>query len=197
MNEGVWLVDGHRWVGGTVVAANGIECVCNIPTEEIFTCPHREQTNGLFFLSKPLMLAGTLVDDVCIEFKDGRAVSIKAGHGQALLEKLLFSDEGARRLGEVGLVPNSSLVAASKTLFYNPLFDENAASHVAFGQSCAACLTDDTGTPRSSQTAGANQSSIHIDCMLGNSSMSVDGVHHTGAVEPIMRAGEFLASAGE
>ena len=193
----VGLADGHRWVGGTVVAANGIECVCNIPTEEIFTSPHRERTNGLFFFSKPLVLAGTLVDDVCIEFRDGRAVSIKAEKGRELLEKLLLSDDGTRRLGEVGLVPNSSLVAASKTLFYNPLFDENAASHVAFGQSYAACLTDDNGTPRSAQRAGANQSSIHIDCMLGNSSMSVDGVHRSGAVEPIMRAGEFLASAGE
>ena len=185
----VGLADGHRWVGGSVIGANGVECICNIPTEEVFTCPHRDRTNGRVYFSKPLFLAGTLVDDVCVEFRDGALISVRAAKGQETLEKLLSADEGARRLGEIGLVPNSSPISRSNTLFYNPLFDENAASHVAFGQSYAACLAQDSA---SSQERGANQSGIHIDCMLGNAAMNVDGVHASGAVEPVMRDGEFV-----
>jgi aminopeptidase len=188
----VGLADGHRWVGGSVVGANGVECICNIPTEEIFTCPHKDRTNGVAFFSKPFVLAGSLIDEVRVEFRDGRLQSVQAARGQSTFEKLIGSDEGAGRLGEIGLVPDSSPIAGSKTLFYNTLFDENAASHIAFGQSYAACLPDNQAVPRTPEEAGANQSSIHIDCMLGNSSMSVDGVHRSGHVEPVMRAGEFL-----
>jgi aminopeptidase len=189
----VGLADGHRWVGGSVVGVNGIECICNIPTEEIFTCPHKDRTNGAAFFSKPFVLAGSLIDEVRVQFRDGRLLSVHAAKGQSTFETLLGSDEGAGRLGEIGLVPDSSPIAGSKTLFYNTLLDENAASHIAFGQSYAACLMGDQGAPRTPEEAGANQSSIHIDCMLGNASMSVDGVHRSGRVEPVMRAGEFLA----
>jgi aminopeptidase len=185
----VGLAYGHRWIGGAVVAANGIEGVCNIPNEEVFTCPHRERTNGRVFFSRPIAIAGALVDDVCVEFRDGSAVSVKAGKGQETLEKLLSSDDSARRLGEIALVPASSPVARSNILFYNALFDENAASHIAFGQSYPACLAEAREDP------GANRSSIHIDCMFGNSSMSVDGIAETGAVTPIMRNGEFVSQA--
>ena len=189
----VGLADGLRWVGGSVVGENGVECICNIPTEEIFTCPHKDRTNGIAFFSKPFVLAGSLIDEVRVEFRDGRLQSVRAARGQSTFEKLIGSDEGACRLGEIGLVPDSSPIAGSKTLFYNTLFDENAASHIAFGQSYAACLTDYQGVTLTPAEAGANQSSIHIDCMLGNASMSVDGVHHSGRIEPVMRAGEFVA----
>jgi aminopeptidase len=140
------------------------------------------------FLSKPLALAGTVVDDVCIEFRDGVAVSVRAGKGEEVLNKLISSDNSARHLGEIALVPNSSPISASNILFYNALFDENAASHLAFGQSYGACLPP---SPRSPGETGANQSSIHIDCMFGNSSMNVDGIAANGFVEHIMRDGEF------
>jgi aminopeptidase len=188
----IGLVDGHRWVGGTVVAANGVEGICNIPTEEIFTCPHKDRTNGRVFFSKPLALAGTIVDNLCVEFRDGMVVSVKAGKGQEMFEKLIACDAGARRLGEVGLVPNSSPISRSGILFYNALFDENAASHLAFGQSYAACLAADSRSANTPEEAGANQSSIHIDCMLGNASMNVDGISGTGRAEPVMRGGEFV-----
>jgi aminopeptidase len=184
----VGLVDGHRWVGGSTRAANGIEGVCNIPNEEIFTCPHRNRADGRVFFSKPLAVAGTLVDDVCIDFREGLAVSIRAGKGQDVIEKLISSDQASRHLGEIALVPNSSPISASNILFYNALFDENAASHFAFGQSYGACLPP---SPRSPEELGANESSIHIDCMFGNSSMNVDGIAANGFVEPIMRDGEF------
>jgi aminopeptidase len=186
------LVQGHRWVGGSIIAGNGIDCLCNMPTEEVFTCPHRERTEGRLVFSKPLVIAGALVEDVCIEFRSGAMVSLQAAKGQDTLERLLSTDEGSRRLGEVGLVPDSSLIAASRTLFYNPLLDENAASHVAFGQSYAACLDDTVGSLMTPLERGANQSSLHIDCMLGTPDMSVDGLHASGVAEPIMRGGEFV-----
>ena len=144
------------------------------------------------FLSRPLILAGTLVEDLNIEFRDGVAVSVTAAKGQALFEHLIWSDDGARRLGEIGLVPHSSRVSRSGTLFYNALFDGNAASHVTFGQSHAVCLAAGIGSAKSPPETGANHSSIHIDCMLGNSEMDVDGIRTSGAVEPIMRGGEFV-----
>ncbi len=104
-----------------------------------------------------------------------------------MIDVLLSSDDGAQRLGEVGLVPHSSLIATKRLLFYNTLLDENAASHVAFGQSYSACLSNGL-TP---QAAGANSSSLHIDCMLGNESMNVDGILPDGNTLPLMRAGEF------
>jgi aminopeptidase len=185
----VGLVDGHRWVGGTTRAANGIEGVCNIPNEELFTCPHRNRADGRVFFSKPLAVAGTLVDDVCVDFRDGLAVSIRAGKGQDVMERLISGDGAARRLGEIALAPNSSPISASNILFYSALFDENAASHFAFGQSYGACLSPSSRSP---EETGANASSIHIDCMFGNSSMRVDGIFESGLVEPVMRDGEFV-----
>jgi aminopeptidase len=182
----VGLANGHRWVGGTATGANGIESVCNIPNEELFTCPDRNQVNGRVYFSKPLAIAGTIVDQAWVDFRDGVAVSIQAARGQEVMEQLISSDDGARRLGEIALVPNSSPISSSKVLFYNALFDENAASHFAFGQSYKASLTGDF------DASGVNESSVHIDCMFGNSSMSVDGILENKLIEPIMRGGEFL-----
>jgi aminopeptidase len=184
----IGLVEGHRWVGGSTRGANGVDCVCNIPSEELFTCPHKDCADGRVFLSKPLAIAGDLVDDVCIEFRDGLAVSIRAGKGQGVLENLLSTNEASRRLGEIALVPNSSPVSACGLLFYSALLDENAASHFAFGQSYGACLT----STRSPAESGANEASIHIACMFGTAGMDVDGISADGRVEAIIRAGEFV-----
>ena len=191
----VGLVEGHRWIGGTVVAANGVEGTCNIPTEEVFTCPHSARTQGHVYFSRPLALAGTLVENLYVEFRDVRVTSVKADTGLDTFEALIKSDDGACRLGEVGLVPNSSRVASTGILFYSALFDENAASHLAFGQSYAACVTSASGSgdsPSSGEAEGANRSSIHIDCMCGHPSMSVDGISHEGHATPVMRGGEFV-----
>lgn len=186
----IGLVDGHRWVGGTVVAANGVEGTCNIPTEEVFTCPHNARTEGRVYFSRPLALGGTLVKNLAVEFREGRVTSASADAGLDTFEALINSDERASRLGEVGLVPSSSRISRSGLLFYNALFDENAASHLAFGQSYAACINPGAGDP--SDHDGANQSPLHIDCMLGHSSMNVDGVSPDGRATPVMRSGEFV-----
>ena len=184
----IGLVEGHRWVGGSTRGANGVDCVCNIPSEELFTCPHKDRADGRVFLSKPLAIAGDLVDDVCIEFRDGLAVSIRARKGQGVLENLLSGNEASRRLGEIALVPNSSPVSARGFLFYSALLDENAASHFAFGQSYGACLI----SARSTEKSGVNEAPIHIDCMFGTAEMDVDGISAEGRGEAILRAGEFV-----
>ena len=184
----VGLADGHRWVGGRSRAANGAMPICNFPTEEVFTCPHRERAEGRLVASRPLALGGAIVDGLVVTFRNGLIERVEAREGQAMLETLLSSDAGARRLGEIGLVPGGSLIARKKTLFYNALLDENAASHVAFGQSYSACIE----SGRDQEAAGANSSAMHLDCMVGHDALDVDGILCGGERRAIMRGGDFV-----
>ena len=130
----VGLADGHEWHGGASTAKNGITCNPNIPTEEVFTTPHALRVEGHVSSTKPLSHQGTLIDNIQVRFEGGRIVEAKASRGEEVLNKVLDTDEGARRLGEVALVPHSSPISASGILFYNTLFDENASWHIALGQ---------------------------------------------------------------
>lgn len=169
------LADGHAWAGGAEPAGNGIVCNPNIPTEEVFTTPHARKVSGTVRATKPLFHQGTLIDDIAVRFEDGRIVEARASQGQAVLERILDTDDGARRLGEVALVPASSPISESGILFRNTLFDENAASHIALGQSYAKCMLDtDTLTEAHLAQQGANSSFIHIDWMIGSSKIDVD-----------------------
>src|SRR6202012_1327695 len=127
--------------GGTT-AGNGVYCQPNIPTEECFTTPHKDRVDGKVRSSKPLSYQGTLIEEIEVRFEGGRIVEASAKTGQAVLQKMIETDDGARRLGEVALVPHSSPIAASGLLFWNTLFDENAASHIALGQAYSTCLRD-------------------------------------------------------
>src|SRR5690606_32036150 len=120
--------------GGAATAKNGITCNANIPTEEVFTTPHALRVEGYVTSTKPLSHQGTLIEDIAVRFEGGRIVEAKASRGEEVLNKVLDTDEGARHLGEVALVPHSSPISQSGLLFYNTLFDENAASHIALGQ---------------------------------------------------------------
>lgn len=184
----VGLADAHQWVGGRSRAANGALPVCNFPTEEVFTCPHRDRIEGKLVASRPLALGGIVIEELVVTFRGGVAERIEARKGREMLEGLLSGDAGAKRLGEVGLVPCSSPVARKDVLFYNTLLDENAANHIAFGQSYSACI--EAGRDR--QAAGANTSALHIDCMIGHDAMDVDGVLKSGERRAIMRAGDFV-----
>jgi aminopeptidase len=189
----VGLSDGHLWLGGSEPAKNGIVCNPNIPTEEVFTTPHLARVEGHVRSTKPLSYQGTLIRDIAVEFKAGRIVSATASAGQDVLHKVLDTDEGARRLGEVALVPNSSPISASGLLFFNTLFDENAASHVAIGQAYRTCLEGGTTASDAELAArGANTSLIHIDWMIGSGEIDVDGVMSAGISEPVMRRGEWV-----
>ena len=189
----VGLSDGHIWMGGSEAAKNGVTCNPNIPTEEIFTTPHRARCDGHVRSTKPLSYSGTLIRDIEVRFEAGRIVGARASSGQDVLDKVLDTDEGARRLGEVALVPNSSPISASGLLFYNTLYDENAACHVAIGQAYRTCLEGGT-TASDAELAerGANSSLIHIDWMIGSGEVDITGIHADGATEPLMRAGEWV-----
>src|SRR6266404_5161082 len=125
----IGLADRHEWVGGASTAKNGIICNPNIPTEEVFTTPHARRVSGHVVSTKPLSYQGSLIDEIAVRFEEGRIVEAKAARGEEVLNKVLDTDEGARRLGEVALVPHSSPISKSGLLFFNTLFDENAACH--------------------------------------------------------------------
>src|ERR1700753_4261228 len=188
----IGLADGHEWEGGAATASNGITCNPNIPTEEVFTTPHARRVEGHVVSSKPLSYQGSLIDDIQVKFKGGRIVEAKASKGEEVLNKVLDTDEGARRLGEVALVPHSSPISKSGLLFFNTLFDENAASHIALGQCYSKCFIDGTKlTPQQIAAQGGNQSLIHIDWMIGSAATDIDGVHADGRRVPVFRKGEW------
>ena len=192
----VGLADGHKWLGGAEVAKNGVRCNPNIPTEEVFTTPHAGRVEGTVRSTKPLSYQGTLIQDIAVRFEAGRIADASARTGGDVLQKVLDTDEGARRLGEVALVPNSSPISASGLLFYNTLFDENAASHIALGQAYKTCFRDpDAMDGVALAAAGANSSLIHIDWMVGSAEVDVDGIRADGTPVPVMRAGEWASPA--
>lgn len=188
----VGLADGHLWCGGASEAKNGVTCNPNIPTEEVFTTPHALRVEGHVSSTKPLSHQGTLIDNIQVRFEGGRIVEAKASRGEEVLNKVLDTDEGARRLGEVALVPHSSPISASGILFYNTLFDENASCHIALGQCYSGCFVDDTKlTPEQIRAQGGNSSLIHIDWMIGSGQVDIDGVRADGSRVPVMRKGEW------
>jgi aminopeptidase len=188
----VGLADGHEWNGGSAQARNGIVCNANIPTEEVFTTPHAMRCDGTVRSTKPLSHMGTLIEGIEVRFSEGRVVEARASKGQDVLTQLLDTDEGARRLGEVALVPHSSPISQSGLLFQNTLFDENAASHIALGQAYSKCIVGG-GAMDENELArrGANRSLIHVDWMIGSAEIDVDGIAADGEAAPLMRKGEW------
>ncbi|PWE56190.1 aminopeptidase [Metarhizobium album] len=188
----VGLADGHEWHGGASTAKNGITCNPNIPTEEVFTTPHALRVEGHVSSTKPLSHQGTLIDDIRVRFEAGRIVEAKASRGEEVLNKVLDTDEGARRLGEVALVPHSSPISKSGILFFNTLFDENASCHIALGQCYSKCFLDGASlSPDEIAAQGGNSSLIHIDWMIGSGDVDIDGVTADGSRVAVMRKGEW------
>ena len=188
----VGLADDHEWHGGATHAKNGVLCNPNIPTEEVFTTPHAHRVEGTVSSTKPLSHQGTLIDNIQVRFEDGRIVEAKASKGEEVLRKVLETDEGASRLGEVALVPHSSPISASGLLFYNTLFDENAACHIALGQCYSKCFIDGASLTADQIAAkGGNSSLIHIDWMIGSGQVDIDGITPDGVRVPVFRRGEW------
>lgn len=192
----VGLADGHEWHGGASEAQNGVTCNPNIPTEEVFTTPHADRVNGTVRSTKPLSHQGSLIDEIEVRFENGVIVEARAAKGEAVLQKLLDTDAGARKLGEVALVPHSSPISQSGLLFYNTLYDENAACHIALGQCYSKCFLDGASlTPEQIADQGGNSSMIHVDWMIGGPDTDIDGITADGTRVPVFRAGEWASPA--
>lgn len=186
------LANGHLWIGTQSYTEKGFAYVGNIPSEEIFTTPHREMADGVVTATKPLSRGGVLMDNFSMTFENGRVVKVQAKKNEEVLRKMTETDEGAARLGEVALVPHSSPISQSGLLFYNTLFDENASSHIALGSSYRETVKDGEGmSDEEFESAGGNDSLIHTDFMIGSEEMDVDGIKEDGSTEAVMRDGEW------
>jgi len=192
----IGLAEGHLWVAGRSESRGGITFAPNLPTEEVFTMPHKDRVDGVVRSSKPLSYGGTVIEDFSLTFEAGRVTKVTAARGDAVLRQLVDTDAGAGRLGEVALVPHSSPVAQSGLLFYNTLFDENAASHVALGSAYKFTLGGgESMTDEAFERAGGNRSGVHVDFMIGSNALDIDGVMANGSTEPLMRRGEWAQKA--
>jgi len=188
----IGLPKDHIWHGGSVTSQNGINFTPNLPTEEIFTLPHKDQVDGVVKTTKPVFYQGKVVDECLFKFSNGRIIEAQAKVGEETILKTIDMDEGARRLGEIALVPNSSPISKTGLLFYNILLDENASNHIAIGQALRDSLKDSKEfTDEDFMAAGGNNSIIHLDIMIGSGEMNVDGILEDETVEPIMRNGEW------
>ena len=188
----VGLAEGHTWEGACSKAENGEEFIANVPTEEVFTAPHRERVNGVVKGTKPYVYNGQLIEGFSVTFKDGVVVDYSAEKNAELLGQLLDSDEGARRIGEIALVPASSPINRSGLLFYNTLFDENAACHIAFGAGYPTTVKGGAAmTTEELLACGVNDSAIHEDVMVGAEDMTITGLTKTGETVTIFENGEW------
>ncbi|QJC52631.1 aminopeptidase [Paenibacillus albicereus] len=188
----IGLPEGHLWLGGGKKNGRGVLFNPNMPTEEVFTMPHKDRVNGTVRSTKPLNYSGQLIQNFSLTFKDGKVTEFSAEQGYEALSKLLAMDENAVRLGEVALVPDDSPISNSGVTFYNTLFDENASCHLALGQAYPVNLEGGTElSPEELSSRGANRSLVHEDFMIGSAEMDIDGVTQDGSVEPIFRGGNW------
>ena len=188
------LPEGHIWAGGSEGDVNGIPFNANIPTEEVFTLPKKTGVNGIVYSSKPLSYGGNLIDNFSITFKDGKAIDFTAETGYDVLKQMLESDEGAKYLGEVAFVPYNSPISNSKLIFFNTLFDENAACHLAFGRAYESCVKDaDKYSEEELEKIGVNNSVIHVDFMIGTSDLEITGINKNGETVQIFSNGNWIS----
>ena len=191
-NLRVGLPQGHIWMGGGSVASNEVGYAANIPTEEVFTLPHKDQTEGTVASTKPLSYYGSMIENFSLTFKNGKVVDVSAEKGEDVLRDMVSTDEGAGFLGEVAIVPHKSPISQSNIVFLNTLYDENASCHLALGRAYKFNLE---GGPEMSNdefsAAGGNSSNIHVDFMFGSGELDVDGITADGSVEPVLRGGEW------
>lgn len=188
----VGLPEGHIWCGASSINKDGTQFMANMPTEEVFTVPHKDKVNGYVSSTLPLSYGGNIIDNFKLTFKDGKVVDYTAETGQDILEGLLNTDDAAKYLGEVALVPHDSPISNSKILYYNTLFDENASCHLALGSAYPFCLEggkelDESGLAQ----AGLNNSITHEDFMIGSAEMNIYGVTKDGNEEEIFVNGNW------
>ena len=188
----VGLPEGHLWCGGQDRLQSGLPFTANMPTEEIFTAPHRDRVDGILYSSLPLNHQGALIDGIRLVFEKGKVVEYSAKTGEDRLGRLLDTDEGARRLGEMALVPCGSPISSMGILFYNTLFDENASCHFALGEAYSECVEGGNSLPKEELLRrGLNDSLIHVDFMVGTEDLSITGIRADGTEEPVFENGRW------
>ena len=187
----VGLPEGHYWTGASERSGTGVEFIANLPTEEIFTLPHRERVDGRVYASRPLSLNGNLVDGFWLELKGGKIVDLHADTGEEYLRKSITLDEGSSYLGEVALVPYDSPIRNTGILFYETLFDENAACHLAFGEAYPCVHGAESLSPEQQQKLGINQSINHVDFMIGTRDLEIVGTTADGRQIKVFENGNF------
>ena len=186
------LPKGHRWISARMPAENGVEFTANMPTEEIFTLADRHRADGTVSATFPLSYGGNLIEDFSLSFENGQITKVSAKRNEAILQKLIETDEGSKRLGEIALVPASSPIATRGHLFYNTLYDENASCHIAIGRAYRFTLAGgEELNDEEFNAAGGNVSLNHVDFMIGSPQMDIDGITEDGIREPVMRQGEW------
>ncbi|MBD8037921.1 aminopeptidase [Solibacillus sp. A46] len=186
------LPKGHLWCGAGSVNEKGEEFMANMPTEEVFTVPHKNGVNGYVSSTKPLSYGGNIIDNFKITFENGRIINVEAEQGEEVLKNLVATDEGSHYLGEVALVPFHSPISESNILFYNTLFDENASNHLAIGSAYAFCLEGGkTMSQEELEKHGLNNSITHVDFMIGSAQMNIDGITEDGQAEAVFRDGNW------
>ncbi|WNQ14349.1 aminopeptidase [Paenibacillus aurantius] len=191
-NLTIELPETHLWSGGGMKNEKGVFFVPNLPTEEVFTVPLKQGTQGTVRSTKPLNYAGNLIEDFTLTFENGRVTDVKAARGEEVLRKVLQTDEGASFLGEVALVPVKSPISESGILFYNTLYDENASCHLALGAALPFCIENGTTlNPGELAELGLNNSLIHIDFMIGSAELDIDGITRDGKTVPVFRQGNW------
>ena len=189
----VGLAEQASWESAGSKNEKGVFFLPNIPTEEVFTAPHKDKVDGIVYGTKPYVFNGQLIKGFHVTFKDGKVVEHGAEEGADLLGRLLDTDEGARHIGEVALVPASSPINRSGALFYSTLFDENAACHIAFGASYPGTTEGGTGlTKEQLEERGMNQSTIHEDVMIGAEDSHITGKCRDGRVVELFRNGVWV-----
>ena len=188
----VELPEGHLWAAGNGATPKGQPFVANMPTEEIFTAPHRLGVNGVVYAALPLVDNGNIIDKFHFVVKDGRIVEVRAEVGEEFLKAAYTVDEGACRFGEVALVPYDSPISNQGILYYNTLFDENARCHLAFGEAYPECLKGGNAMTREElKEHGLNWSINHVDFMVGTADLSIVGTTHDGREIPVFVNGNF------
>ena len=187
----VELPEGHIWEAGNDVTLSGQEYIANIPTEELFTSPLKTGVNGVVYASLPLVHDGNIIDGFRFVVKDGKIVEARARQGEETLQAAIAVDEGASYFGEVALVPYDSPISNQKILFYNTLFDENAACHIAFGEAYPFLEGGQKMTKEELKALGLNDSITHVDFMVGTPDLRIVGTTHDGREIPVFENGNF------
>lgn len=188
----VELPSGHIWLSGASKNGQSVPFIANMPTEEVYTAPLKMGVNGYVKNTKPLVYQGNIIDDFTLTFENGAITKVQAATGEELLKEFIQTDDGAKYLGEIALVPHESPISASSVLFFNTLFDENASNHFAIGEAYPTCIEGARGLSQSElENLGINTSIVHEDFMIGSAHMDILGELEDGTMEPVFLKGTW------